>query len=156
MASITGVLHTKDDGLRIGRCLETLYPCDDIVVIDYGSGDATVQVARTYGARVLTAENGASIDPYLRTIRGWVLCLDPSESLTESLAASLFEWKTGNAGCGAFSVFLREETTAGWVENPAAQTRLVPRGWERWNGRFPAHEPAAVALQGELLRFVFP
>jgi hypothetical protein len=156
MASITGLLHTKNDGLRIGRCLETLYPCDDIVVVDHGSSDATVRVARTYGARILAGENGASINQYLRSIPGWVLCLDPSESLTESLAASLFEWKTGDAGRGAFSVFLREETPSGWVENPAAQTRLVPRSWERWNGRFPVHEPAAVALEGELLRFVFP
>jgi hypothetical protein len=156
MPSITGVLHTKNDGLRVGRCLETLYPCDDIVVVDHGSSDATVQVARTYGASVLKAKNGASIDQYLRSIQGWVLCLDPSESLTESLAASLFEWKTGDAARGAFSVFLREETPTGWVENPAAQTRLVPRSWERWDGRFPTHEPAAVALQGELLRFVFP
>ncbi len=156
MASITGLLHTKDDGLRIGRCLETLYPCDDIVVVDHGSSDATVQVARVYGARVLMAQNGASIDRYLRSIQGWVLCLDPSESLTESLAASLFEWKSGDARAGAFSVFVREETTGGWVDNPAAQTRLVPPSWGRWDGRFPAHEPAAVPLEGELLRFMFP
>lgn len=156
MASITGLLQTKDDGLRIGRCLETLYPCDDIVVVDHGSRDATVQVARTYGARVLEAQGAAAIDEYLRSIRGWVLCLDPSESLTESLAASLFEWKLRERHEGVFSVFLREETAAGWVENPAAQIRLVPQSWERWDGRFPAHEPGSLALEGELLRFVFP
>jgi hypothetical protein len=42
------------------------------------------------------------------------------------------------------------------MEHPAAQTRLVPQTWNLWNGAFPVHEPSSVALEGELLRFVFP
>ena len=89
------------------------------------------------------------------------MCLDPHESLTEKLAASLFEWKSelvrGEAPAApAFSVFLREETAQGWVEVPAAQTRLVPLMWNSWKGTLPAHEPAAITLEGEVLRFVFP
>jgi glycosyltransferase involved in cell wall biosynthesis len=160
MPPITALLHTENDALRVGRALETLYPCDEIVVVDHASGDSTVQIAREYGARVVSAEAGSSPDRYLRFVRaGWVLCLDPHESLTESLAASLFEWKSSShdASVGpAFAVFLREETAQGWIEIPAAQTRLVPQTWNRWNGNFPAYEPFALALEGELLRFVFP
>ena len=46
MPSITALLHTENDALRLGRALETLYTCDDILIVDYGSRDATVRVAR--------------------------------------------------------------------------------------------------------------
>jgi len=172
MASITALLFTQNDALRLGRALETLYACDDIVVVDHGSRDATVRVAREYGARVVDARPGPSPADYVRScnVRShnsdsaeptWILCLDPREALTEKLAASLFEWKSelvrGAAGAApAFSVFLREETAEGWVEVPAAQTRLVPLMWNSWKGTLPVQEPAAIALEGELLRFVFP
>ena len=164
MPSITALVHTENDALRLGRCLETLYPCDNILVVDHGSRDATVQVAREYGARVVAAEPGAAPDHYLRFVgQGWILCLDPRESLTENLAASLFEWKSewkstpGDApGNSAFSVSLREETTHGWIGVPAAQTRLVPQTWNRWVHGFPLDVPSAISLEGELLRFAFP
>jgi hypothetical protein len=153
MPGITALLHTHNDGLRLGRCLETLYPCDDIVVVDHGSDDWTLRVAREYGARITAA--GESVPP--SPTSGWILCLDPRESLSEALAASLFEWKSeGMAGQPAFSMFVREETAEGWVQNPEAQTRLVPANWARWEGHFPAREKAAVVLEGDLLRFVLP
>lgn len=153
MPGLTALLHTHNDALRVGRCLETLYPCDEIVVVDHGSADKTVRVAREYGARVVGP--GDSIDRVVRD--RWILCLDPRESLTEALAASLFEWKSEKVSTlSAFSMFVREETAEGWVANPEALTRLVPGDWQRWNGYFPAHEHSAVALEGELLRFVLP
>jgi glycosyltransferase involved in cell wall biosynthesis len=188
MTSITALLHTENDALRLGRALETLYACDHIVIVDHGSRDGTLRVAREHGARVVKATPEASAEDYLLFASqslsanpttsnaepveagspssasanpGWILCLDPRESLTEKLAASLFEWKSESSAtqapaAPAFSVFLREETPEGWVEVPAAQTRLVPRTWLSWNGIFPAHEPAALVLEGELLRFIFP
>jgi cellulose synthase/poly-beta-1,6-N-acetylglucosamine synthase-like glycosyltransferase len=161
MQKITALLHTENDALRLGRCLECLYPCDEILVIDHGSSDGTLQVAREYGARVVGAERGALPSSYLRLANApWVLCLESRESLTESLAASLYEWKSEDvpesARVPAFSMYLREETATGWLEHPTAQTRLIPWGWNRWQGRLPANDPAAVSLEGEILRFVLP
>lgn len=159
MPPITAVLHTNNDALRLGRLLETLYPCDEIVVVDHGSLDATLQVAREYGARIISGRNGATSQHYLRSIRSeWALLLDPRESISEGLAASLFEWKSEplpQSGA-TFSVFLREETVDGWVLHPGAQTRLVPSSWNRWAGQLPRPDSSAIALEGELLRFAFP
>ncbi len=186
MPSITALLHTHNDALRLGRCLETLYPCDDILIVDHGSTDATIRLAREYGARIMPATKSqtptvlgneppqlSQMDPSKKPrfeafVSGWILCLDPRESLSESLAASLFAWKTelrpdwksestpADHSLPTFSVCLREETTAGWVAIPKAQTRLVPPNWQRWNGNLPSHDASAVALEGELLRFIFP
>ena len=162
MVPIRAILHAHNDALRIGRCMETLYPCDEIVVVDHGSADGTLHVAREYGARIVkaAAEGLATADLWSTEMgrQEWILCLDPSESLTESLAASLFEWKSEAVpeSTPGYSVFLREETAEGWVENPVAQTRLVPASWQKWAGRFPQNVDSAVVLEGELLRFVLP
>ena len=155
MPSITALLHTHNDALRLGRALEMLFPCDEIVIIDHDSNDGTSEVAREYGARILRASQRAD----LRTVGAeWIFSLDPRESVTEALAASLFEWKLEviPANVRAFAVYRREETVEGWIENPIAQTRLVRADWNRWAGKFPERDAAAVALEGELLHFVFP
>jgi hypothetical protein len=160
MLLITALLHTENDALRLGRALETLYPCDDILIVDHASRDSTISLAREYGARVVAAATGTTPDHYLRHVGpGWILCLDPRESLSENLAASLYEWKSvhaGDSGADAFSVFVREETAAGWVTIPTAETRLIPTTWSRWQEKFPANNPSAVVLEGNLLRFAFP
>ena len=155
MPTITALLHTHDDALRLGRALEMLFPCDDILIVDHDSHDATTNVAREYGARIVKANAELSYSPIVRG--EWIFTLDPHESVTEALAASLFEWKSAAiASARAFSVFRREETANGWVENPIAQTRLVPAAWQHWNGPFPASDSSAITLEGELLHFAFP
>ena len=158
MPGITALVHTQNDALRLGRCLETLYPCDEIVIVDHASSDGTIRVAREYGARVARAgsESGQLL---ARDLAGyeWILCLDARESLTESLAASLYEWKTESpVPESAFSIFLREETVEGWVDNPTPETRLVPSFWNEWRGNLPKNDGASLTLEGDLLRFVLP
>ena len=160
MPTITALVHTQDDAPRLGRALETLLPCDEILVVDHGSLDATRRIAREYGARVVAAATGGVPSQWPQIVRcEWILCLEPRESLSEALVASLLEWKSGSARLphgGPFSFFLREETVAGWQDNPTPQTRIVPREWSRWQGRLPAPEARAIALDGALLRFNLP
>jgi glycosyltransferase involved in cell wall biosynthesis len=156
MPAITAILHTENDALRLGRCLETLYPCDHIVIIDHNSSDGTVAVARDYGASVVDGGSGGNLQEYLADQEEWILCLDPRESLSESLAASLFEWKTARELEFAYSFFIREETAAGWIAHPSSQARLVPAKWNRWHGNFPVTDRSAIPLEGPLLRFAYP
>jgi hypothetical protein len=160
MHRITAVLHTHNDGLRLGRCLETLYPCDQALIIDHGSEDDTLRVAREYGARVLRVRTRGGAEKYLPHLdASWLLCLSPKESLTEALAASLYEWKSEphpSSAATAFSVLLREETSEGWIAHRLAQTRLVPSDWSRWKDSFPVSEGGAPTLDGALLRFWLP
>jgi len=157
MREITAVVHTQDDALRIGRCLETLYPCDEILIIDHGSKDGTVRVAQEYGARIMRTPTGSpEVAPRVGS-SSWILCLDARESLSESLAASLYEWKTESSPQQrVFSMYLREETAEGWIEHPTPQTRLVPAVWDGWRGFFPTNDALACALEGDLLRFALP
>lgn len=165
MPPITALLHTMNDALRLGRTLETLLPCAEILVVDHHSADATRRIARAYGARLVVAEGDGAVTGYVDLARyDWIFCLEPSESITESLQTSLFEWAAlpsyhivgGIAGGRAFSVRVREQIRKSWLDLPLPETRLIPRTWTRWRGRLPASEPAAIALEGKLLRFVLP
>ena len=165
MPPITALLHTSNDALRLGRTLETLLPCAEILIVDHHSADATRRVARQYGARVETADRDASSSHYLDLARhDGIFCIEPGESVTEGLQASLFEWSaqpshngaSNVAGGLAFSVSVRVQTGESWRELPALETRLIPRSWTQWQGRLPRHEPSAIALPGALLRFTMP
>jgi glycosyltransferase involved in cell wall biosynthesis len=160
MPPITAILHTFNDAARLGRALETLHPCDEILVVDHGSTDATLHIARQHAARIRVAEPLSQ--PHSHTAlatHNWIFCLLPSESLSEGLAASLFEWKlyeiSDVRNIPACSAFVRVETESGWVET-APSTRLVPRHWDRWNGALPVEDQRSMLLQGDLLRFCRP
>jgi glycosyltransferase involved in cell wall biosynthesis len=161
MPPITALLHASNAALRLGRALETLLPCTEILIVDHHSADATVRVAREYGARILPADTRSSPNRYLNQARhDWILCLDPSESLAEGLQAALFEWSSLPAlsveGAPSFSMFVREQIDGNWRTQPAPETRLIPRTWTAWNGHLPAYDPSSIALKGELLRFSHP
>jgi len=165
MPPITALLHTMNDALRLGRALETLLPCAEILIVDHHSADATRRIAHEYGARIVAEEGNPVVSEYLDVARyDWIFCMEPGESISEGLQASLFEWAAlpsydvvgGIAGGRAFSVCVREQVRKSWVDLPIPETRLIPRGWTRWRGRLPAPEPSAIAMEGELLRFVLP
>jgi glycosyltransferase involved in cell wall biosynthesis len=157
MPSITALLHSSNSGWQLGRALETLHPCDEILIVDHQSSDETLRIAREYGARIVQSLAGVAPSHYLQFARSaWILCLEPNEALTESLAASLYEFKLSEIAqpIRPRSVFLREEKAQGWIDLPAPETRLGPKSWTRWKGWLPAHDPSAEALEGRLLRFM--
>lgn len=152
MPILTAVLYTNNDALRLGRSLETLHPCDRILVVDDNSQDETIRIAREYGASVA----GSRIE-LLTSLNDsdWILQLNPSESLTEALSASLYELKVGGASHQCFSIRLREETPSGWIQHRLPETRLIPAAWHSQGEELARNNPASV-LEGELLRFAFP
>ena len=157
MPKISAIIHTHNDGKRIGRTLESLRACDQVIVVDHGSLDETIRIAREHGADVQRQSSEAnSTGPVAGALHDWILCLQPNESLSEGLEASLFEWKATEPGpAAAYSFAIREETEDGWrMLDPVP--RLVNRKRVRWPGRLPASDVVGSLLPGELMRFCRP
>jgi len=154
MTSLTAIIRTHNDAIRLGRALETLYACDEIVILDDQSTDRTVGLAYEYGAKVTRNSSVADIASAAKP--GWIICLLPNESATEGLAASLYELKSVDIAERAYCVSLREETAQGWSERATIHTRVVPTHWKHWQNHLPAPDPSAEPLAGEILRFSFP
>ena len=152
MPQLTALIHTHNDELRLGRALESLRPCDELLIFDHGSQDGTAAVAREYGAGVLAASD-ANLN---RARHDWILCLLPTEALSEGLEASLFEWKLAehDARC-AFSVAVREQAGDEWLSQPP-NARLLNRRVRNWKGALPSDDPRALLLAGDLLRLRTP
>lgn len=149
---LTALLHTRNDARRIGRALDSLRCCDELLVLDHGSEDATLRLAREHGARVEPAasegDSGAA-----HAENDWLLCLLPAEALSESLEATLLEWKQEDPGeAAAYLLALRQETANGW-QHCTPEVRLVNRRKLSWSGTLPPQRADALSLCGDLLRF---
>lgn len=156
MPRITALVHAANDARRIGRALDSLRCCDELLVIDHASADATRKIAREYGARVEASSPPSGDSGAALAAHDWILCLLPAEALSESLEASLLEWKAEAPGdATAYAFALRTETANGW-EHGGPEVRLVDRRQVSWNGALPPQREDALSLCGDLLRFRDP
>lgn len=155
---ISALIHTSNDELRIGRAVESLRVCDEVIVIDHGSTDDTAKVAREHGALVKIGVPGVEPGAYIFDARhDWVFCLLPNESLHETLEAGLHEWKDSEPGeKPGFCVSVREESDEGWRQL-GPQLRLVNRRRMNWPDKLPPNTCDGEAdLPGAILRFAQP
>lgn len=157
MPKITALIHTHNDGLRIGRTLDSLRCCDQVLVVDHGSSDNTEKVARDHGAVIKIGIPGVDYGSYAADSgNDWILCLCADESLNEELEASLFEWKSQeHDGAAGFNMCIRKESQGGW-EILDQQTRLVDRRKINWKGDLPPTNGANGVIKGYILKFRNP
>jgi glycosyltransferase involved in cell wall biosynthesis len=151
---ISALVHVENDAATLGRLLETLRVCDEILVIDHGSQDGGKKIAHQYGAKVKAAVPGVEDGAYaVDCHHDWVLCLLPNESLSETLETSLLEWKQTDPGATVgYSVQVREGSPQGW-RVLGRELRLANRKELNWTGKLPGNASAAAELNGDLLRF---
>lgn len=93
MPAVSAVVLTLNEEEMLGRCLDRLKWCDEIVVVDSGSTDRTPEIARAAGARVLDhpfVDFADQCNWALARAQGdWILQIDADELVTDELAASV-------------------------------------------------------------------
>ena len=89
---ISVVVLTYNEGRNLGACLESLSAlAEDIFVVDSGSSDGTVDVAKLYGAKVVTHPFESHATQWrwalanLPLTTEWVLALDADQRVTSEL-----------------------------------------------------------------------
>ncbi len=134
------VIITFNEGHHIARCLKAARAVsDEIVVIDSGSTDNTVEVCKAYGARVITNQwCGYSEQKNFGNAQAsfdWILSLDADEVLNEKLIKSIVLWKDNPQPacfkrmtnyCGSFIKH------GGWY--PDVKVRLFNKHETKWEG----------------------
>src|SRR6201997_1282236 len=92
------VIVTFNEETNIGRTLQSVQPlvCDgkgEIIVVDSGSTDRTVEIAKSYGAKVFVEPGkGFAVqkNPALEKASGdWILSLDADEEVDSPLAGEI-------------------------------------------------------------------
>jgi glycosyltransferase involved in cell wall biosynthesis len=90
---VSAVLITFNEAAVIERCLRSLQWCDEIIVIDSGSTDATVELCRQWGAQVVhrpfTNFGDQKRFAVAHASNNWVLSVDADEYLSDELQDEL-------------------------------------------------------------------
>jgi glycosyltransferase involved in cell wall biosynthesis len=147
---------------EIGACLASVGFADEIVVVDSGSTDATVEIATRHGARVEHKEwlgFGRQKQYAVEIARhDWVLCLDVDERVSERLALSIREALTGRK-YHAWRMARRNRFLGRWLGHgegyPDWSVRLFHRVHAGWSSD-EVHEAVLTTtevgrLEGDLL-----
>jgi glycosyltransferase involved in cell wall biosynthesis len=134
------VLIAFNEGHHIAKCLKAAQAvADEIIVIDSGSTDNTVDVCKAHGARVITHPwSGYSAQKNFgnnQTTFDWILSLDADEVLNETLIQSILKWKhTPQPACfkrmtNYCGTFIKH---GGWY--PDTKVRLFNMQETKWEG----------------------
>lgn len=152
MPSFSALIHAGENAQSLARALETLRPADEVVVVHHADQKDIRKVVDQYGARPVAAVPGVAEGAYAVNCQNdWILCLRPTETLSEALEAALFEWKRGeHEPSDTFSMAVRVHGTSETLE---PETRLVNRSSINWAGELPPSLPGSQPLSGHLLRF---
>ncbi len=138
---------TRDEERRLPRCLRSVAFADEIVVVDAGSRDGTVAIARDFGCRVhaqswlgFARQKQLAVD---RCSHDWVLILDADEQVPAETAACIAELTLDGRGTAAYSFTRRNIFHGRWIRRcgwwPDRVTRLVDRRRGRFSSRL-VHE----------------
>jgi len=155
---ISAAIITYNEERNIARCIESLRCCDEIVVIDSGSNDRTVELATKLGARVLDVpwRGYAEQKNYASECcqYDWVLSLDADEALSEALEAEIWQIKKNGPDCDAYTMPRLAQYLGRWILHsgwhPDRKVRLFDRRRAKWVGNFVHESVQAEGRVGHL------
>src|SRR4051812_43888514 len=114
------VVITRDAAAELAACLASAPFVAEALVVDSGSADHTVDVARASGARVVV-EPWRGFGPQKRfavaaAAHDWVLCLDADERVSPPLEAAVRElFARGAPVAAAYAVARRNRFLGRWL-----------------------------------------
>jgi glycosyltransferase involved in cell wall biosynthesis len=166
---VSACIITFNEADRIGDCLASLAFCDDIVVVDSQSTDATVALAEAAGARVLQrpfdgfrSQKQFAVE---QARHDWVLCLDADERVDATLRASIERARdAGFAGAAGYRFARLSDYFGRFLRHGNAYPDRVLRLFDRrrggWRGKREVHEAASVdgavfTLAGDLIHYPY-
>ena len=93
MPQLSAIVITKNEAANIADCLDSLAFCEERIVVDCGSSDNTIDIARSKGARIEFHEwrgFGEQKNFALSLATGtWILSIDADERVTPALALAI-------------------------------------------------------------------
>jgi glycosyltransferase involved in cell wall biosynthesis len=124
--TLSVVLITFNEEANLARTLESVRWADEIIVVDSGSTDRTVEIARGYGAKVFVeewkgfaAQKNSAID---KASCDWVLSLDADEEVSQELGAEIRAKLQSDASPDGFEI---------------PRKNIILGRWLRWGGNWP-------------------
>lgn len=104
---ISAIIPVYNEEHRIRYTMQSLQWCDEIIVVDKTSTDKTVEICKSYGAKVFVMPNSSTFDikecDYLKECTGdWIINMTASDIIDKSLAMEIrrqIEMLPDEVGC---------------------------------------------------------
>ena len=169
-SGLSAIVITRNEEANIADCLASLSFANEIVVVDSGSTDRTVELARAAGARVVSTADwpgfGAQKNIALaEASQRWVLSIDADERVTPALRDEVMAVVKGSACAHDAWDMPRRSSFCGQYMNhsgwyPDRVTRLFLRDRARFSADL-VHERVIVEgrtghLRSDLLHTTYP
>jgi glycosyltransferase involved in cell wall biosynthesis len=143
---------------RLAQCLEAISFADEIVVVDGGSTDATVVIAKAHGARVVVEREWPGFGVQKNRAAAalstdWILSIDTDEVVTPELAASI-RAAINAPGADVYALDRLSSFCGQWVRHSGWYPDWIPRLFRRGAARFSddlVHERLVFASRAERL-----
>ncbi len=164
-SSVSILIFTLNEEENLPRCLDSIKWCDDIVVVDSFSTDATVELCETYSVRYVQHEfkgfgtqRNWSLDN-IEIKHEWVLILDADERVPPSLAAELNELaETTTVDFGAYRLKRRFHLWGRWLRfsslYPTWVVRFIRQGRVRYVDRGHGETQRVNGKTGEIQSYL--
>ncbi len=165
---ISVVVITKNEEGNISECLQSVAWCNDIVVVDAESEDATVTSAKKFTAKVFVQPWSGFAEAktfgVAQAKHEWILWLDADERVLPELAGEIQNVVSMNPSHAAFAVARRAYFLGKWIRHSGWYPGRVLRLFNKHSAKFstaPVHEGLEVdgtvgTLHHDLLHFTDP
>ena len=176
--TLSVVIIAHNEETNIGRTLASVQPLvaegrGEIIVVDSGSSDRTVEIAKSLGAKIFVeewkgyaAQKNSAIE---KATGAWILSLDADEEVDAELVEEIRAFAGDNAPAltspAGFRIPRKNFFLGRWIKHggfwPDPKLRLFRRGAARFEDR-AVHEDAKLAqgtpgeLKGALLHHSYP
>jgi glycosyltransferase involved in cell wall biosynthesis len=169
MATLTVITLTLNEERNIAACLESVRWADELLVVDSGSTDRTVDIARGFTENVLTLPwngYGAAKNAAAARAKGeWILWLDADERLTPELGEEVRGiLHNGAPGFDGYYIARRAYFLGRWIRHSGWYPSPVLRLYRKGKGSFTedqVHEKLQIAgkmgrTQHDILHYTDP
>jgi len=159
--TLSVAIITCNEEANLGRTLASVRFADEIVIVDSGSTDRTLEIAHSFGAKIFCEEwkgFAAQKNSAIEKCTGkWVLSLDADEELTQQLQTEIRILLSGEPEADAYLLRRRNLFLNRWIRRggyyPDTKLRLFRRHAANFApaARFterPVHE--TIAFNGKL------
>ena len=151
MTQVSVIVIALNQEDNIVPCLETVRWADEIVVVDSGSTDRTLELARNFTDRIFTIDwpgFGAAKNYALDQARGdWVLSLDTDERVSAALRDEIISIVQGASQCAGYRLPRKNYFGGRWIKRLGWYPDYTLRLFRREKGHFrprAVHEEVVV------------